>query len=300
MALPLAPGQRAIPIPGSAVATEPTESIETTEPALRTHRRFDRAARLFGEPALHELMHARVLVFGMGGVGSFAAEALARSGVGTLCLVDFDDICVTNANRQLHALKGNIGRKKVDVMAERLRRVHPPSVVEAVAEFYEAETSERLLRGRVDYVVDAIDNLAAKAHLIATCRARSIPVVSSMGAAARMDPTAIRVADLSDTTRDPFASALRKILRKRHGMPCMAGEASGVEAVYSIETPRPPAVLSYDTEAGFQCVCPSGKNGKHTCDRRSRIDGSAAFVAGAFGLACASVVVRAYTPPPTV
>lgn len=291
MVLPLAPGQRAIP------ETAPAPELAQAEPALRTHRRFDRAARLFGETGLHRLMDARVVIFGIGGVGSFAAEALARSGVGTLCLVDFDDVCVTNANRQLHAIKGNIGRKKVEAMAERLRLIHPPSTVEAVAEFYEAETSGRLLAGRVDYVIDAIDNLEAKAHLLATCRGRGIPVVSSMGAAARMDPTAIRTADLSETSRDPFASALRKLLRKRHGLPCMTGEASGIDAVYSVEAPRAPTPLSYDSAAGFQCVCPSGKNGKHTCDRRSRIDGSAAFVTGAFGLACASVVVRAFAAP---
>jgi tRNA A37 threonylcarbamoyladenosine dehydratase len=285
MPLPLAPGQRAI---GDAPAPDGAEP----EPALRTHRRFDRAARLFGESGLHRLMRSRVLVFGIGGVGSFAAEALARSGVGHLVLVDFDDVCVTNANRQLHALKGNIGKKKVEVMAERLRRVHPPSTVEPIAEFYEAESSDRLLDGRVDYVVDAIDNMTAKSHLIATCIARGLPVVSSMGAAARMDPTAIRVADLTETIRDPFARSLRKMLRKSHGIRCERGAPVGVDAVYSEEQPLAPLAPSYDGEEGFRCVCPNNENGKHTCERRSRIDGSAAFVTGAFGLACASVVVR--------
>ncbi len=282
MPLPLAPGQR-----GIDPAREP-------EPELRTHRRFDRAARLFGEEGLHRLMKARVLIFGMGGVGSFTAEALARSGVGYLGLIDFDDVCVTNANRQLHALKGNIGKKKVEVMAERLRLVHPPSEVEPIAEFYEAETSARLLDGQVDYVVDAIDNMKAKAHLLATCLERGIPVVSSMGAAARMDPTQIRSGDLSETFRDPFAKSLRKMLRRDYAIACERGTPVGIEAVYSLEQPLAPLSLSYDGETGFQCVCPNGSNGKHTCERRSRIDGSAAFVTGAFGLACASVVVRAF------
>jgi tRNA A37 threonylcarbamoyladenosine dehydratase len=285
MSLPLAPGQRAI-----------GDSAEAEEPTQRTHRRFDRAARLFGEASLHRLARSRVVVFGMGGVGSFAAEALSRSGVGTLCLVDFDDVCVTNANRQLHALRGNIGKKKVDVMAERLRLVHPPSTIEAVAEFYEESTAEHLLAGRIDYVVDAIDNMTAKAHLLATCRARAIPVVSSMGAAARMDPTLIRTADLSETIRDPFAKSLRRMLRRSHGIPCERGTPVGIEAVYSLEEPLPPLAPSYDAETGFTCVCPNANNGKHTCERRSRIDGSAAFVTGAFGLSAASVVVRALAP----
>ncbi|MGF1466000.1 MAG: ThiF family adenylyltransferase [Sandaracinaceae bacterium] len=259
----------------------------------RLHRRFDRAARLLTEPGVRRLMAARVLVLGQGGVGSFAAEALARSGVGHLVLIDFDAVCVTNSNRQLHALRGNIGRPKAEVMAERLRAVHPTARVDAVQAFYSAERSEELLAGRVDHVVDAIDNLTAKAHLLATCLARGLPVVSAMGAAARLDPTRIRVADLVDTERDPFARALRKILRREHGLPLERGAPVGIPAVYSDEEPREPAALGYDEGAGFRCVCPHQDNGMHTCDRRSRIDGSAAFVTGAFGLAAASVAVRA-------
>lgn len=271
-----------------------TDAAPLTEEA-RLHRRFDRAARLVGEPGLRTLMSSRVLVIGMGGVGSFAAEALARSAVGELVLIDFDDICVTNANRQLHALRGNIGKAKVDVMAERLRRVNPGGTLTPITRFYDAESSAELLDGRVDFVVDAIDNLSAKAHLVATCVEREIPLVSSMGAAARLDPTQIRVRDLAETRRDPFARALRKILRKEHGLSVEAGQPIGVPAVYTEETPREPLRLSYDGEDGFRCVCPSKDNGLHTCDHRSRIDGSAAFVTGAFGLAAASVVVRALT-----
>ncbi len=267
------------------------------EPALRTHRRFDRAARLVGESGLQALMRARVLVIGVGGVGSFAAESLARSAVGELVLIDFDDVCVTNANRQLHALRGNIGKAKVDVMAERLRLVNPASTVTAVPMFYEAETSDALLADKVDFVVDAIDNLTAKAHLVATCVRRSIPVVSSMGAAARLDPTRVRVADLANTQRDPFARAFRKILRREHDLDIQPGVPIGVPAVYSEEPPREPSKLSYDSEQGFLCVCPGKDNGKHTCDHRARIDGSASFVTGTFGLVAASVVVRKIATP---
>lgn len=269
------------------------QETESAEARYRTHRRFDRAARLFSEPGLHRLMAARVLVIGVGGVGSFAAEALARSGVGTLALIDFDRVCVTNTNRQLHAMQGTIGKQKVDVMAERLRLIHPTGSIEAQPRFYNETTSADLLSGSVDFVVDAIDNLSAKAHLVATCLRLGIPIVSSMGAAARLDPTAIQVADLSDTYADPFASALRKILRTEHGLEFSRGAPLGVPAVFSTEQAIAPSAPAYDEGTGFRCVCPGGKNGMHDCDKRARIDGSAAFVTGAFGLTTASVVVRA-------
>ena len=262
------------------------------ETAYRTHRRFDRAARLFTEPGLATLMNARVVVFGMGGVGSFAAEALARSGVGQLVLVDFDEVCVTNVNRQLHAMKGTVGRQKVDVMAERLRLVHPSAEITAIASFYSAETSEALLAGPLDFVVDAIDNVTAKVHLIATCVARRIPLVSSMGAAARLDPTRVRTADLADTHTDPLARNVRKMLRQRHDLDASEGRPIGVTAVFSDEAPIDPSGVGYDKGQGHRCVCPSGDNGLHSCDKRSRIEGSASFVTGTFGLTCAGVVVR--------
>lgn len=279
--------------PPETEAPSLADALPEAEIRYRTHRRFDRAARLFGEPGLHRLMAARVAVVGVGGVGSFAAEALARSGVGHLRLIDFDKVCVTNTNRQLHAMQGTVGQRKVDVMAERLRRVHPTSQIEAVAEFYNAANSARVLDGDWDFVIDAIDNLTAKAHLIATCLARQIPIVSSMGAAARLDPTAIRVDDLSNTRNDPFARALRKILRQEHGLELVRGKPSGIHAVFSVEQPILPKPPSYDEGVGFRCVCPGGKNGLHDCDRRARIDGTASFVTGSFGLVAASVVVRA-------
>lgn len=266
-------------------------------PGYKTHRRFDRAARLIGEPALHALMASRVVIFGMGGVGSFAAESLARSGVGSLSLVDFDDVCVTNSNRQLHALKGNIGKSKAEVMAERLRLVSPTATIEAVPKFYAADTSEALLSGQVDFVVDAIDNLTAKAHLLATCVARGIPVVSCMGAAARLDPTRVRATDLADTEVCPFARDVRNILRKKHGFTIERNRPTGITAVSSFEPPIDPSPLTYDGGEGFVCVCPNKDNGQQTCDRRARIDGSMSFVTGTFGLVAASVVVRMLSGP---
>ncbi len=265
-----------------------------TDPAeaRRLHRRFDRAARLVGEAAMERLARAHVMVVGLGGVGSFAAEALARTAVGRLTLVDFDLVCVTNTNRQLHAMRGTIGRPKVEVMAERLRLVHPTGAVEPRVEFYAAETSEALLGLAPDYVVDAIDNLTAKAHLVATCRRRGIPVVSTMGAAARIDPTRVKVDDLARTHHDPFAHHFREILRKKHGWSFKATRPTGVPCVFSDERPIAPSDLPYDAANGFQCVCPQSDNGLHTCDERARIDGSAAWVTGTFGLVAASVVAR--------
>jgi tRNA threonylcarbamoyladenosine dehydratase len=258
----------------------------------KTHRRFDRAARLFSEPGLHRLMGSRVILFGMGGVGSFAAEALARSGIGHLTLVDFDDVCVTNTNRQLHAMRGNIGKPKCEIMAERLQSISPTATIEPLQRFYQPEHADELLAGQVDFVVDAIDSLTVKAHLIATCVSRKIPLVSSMGAAARMDPTRVRVADLSDTEVCPLARDTRRLLRVNHGLVAQKGFPIGVHAVFSDESPIAPSSLSYDSDAGFVCVCPNKDNGLYTCDKRTRIDGSASFVTGTFGLSAASVVVR--------
>jgi tRNA A37 threonylcarbamoyladenosine dehydratase len=259
-----------------------------------THRRFDRTARLMGDAALDRLAGATVTVFGVGGVGSFAAEGLARSGVGRIILVDFDRICVTNVNRQLHALKGTLGKPKVVVMAERLRAINPDAVVEARAEFYAEKSAARLLTPEPDVIIDAIDNVAAKLHLIATCVRERLRLVSAMGAAARTDPTQVRVADLAETRRDPFARELRKLLRKKHGLDC--ARPLGVTAVYSEEDPIAPVPLAYDTD-GFRCVCPGGDNGLSDCEHRNRIEGSAAFVPSVIGMTAAACAVRLLTSP---
>ncbi len=271
-------------------------TYEAPDDDYKLHRRFDRMGRLVGDDGMKALLSAHVVVFGIGGVGSFAAEALARAGVGRLTLVDFDLVCITNSNRQLHAMKGTIGKVKVDIMAERLARINPQGTVTPVRAFYNAETSETLLAERPDFVVDAIDNITAKCHLIATCRERGIPLVSSAGAAARLDPTRVRVADLSETRIDPMAKAVRKILRERYGFPEKG--PYGVLAVYSEEEPILPSELAYDNGEGFRCVCPQGQNGLHECEKRNRIDGTAGFVTGAFGLACASVAVKALVAKP--
>lgn len=306
-----APARQPLPPAASSQAdgadgsgTEPVEPRQgesddvAGETAYKLHRRFDRLGRLYGDGAVQRLMDARVVVFGLGGVGSFAAEALARSAIGHLYLVDFDDVCVTNANRQLQALKGNIGKPKADVLKERLELVNPQAKIESVRSFYNADRSAALLsppwpgRERFDFVVDCIDNITAKTHLLATCKALGIPVVSSMGAAGKLDPTRLKVTDLADTQVCRLAKDVRQILRKRHGFP-ERGEM-GIRCVWSDEPRTWPKELSYDGGKGFKCVCPN-KSNEHGCDSRNLIDGTAVFVTGAFGLACASVVVNALT-----
>ncbi len=262
------------------------------EDEYRLHRRFDRIGRLVGDDGMARLLGSRVMVVGLGGVGSFAAEALVRSGIGTLDLVDFDLVCITNSNRQLQAMKGTIGKSKADILAQRLRLINPQAEVNAVKFFYNERTSEQILAVEPDYVVDAIDNITAKCYLLATCHQRAIPVVCSTGASGRLDPTAIEVGDLSKTRVDPLARETRKILRSQYGFP-ERKKKFGIPAVYSTEPPAPPQDLTYDNGEGFRCVCPGGQNEFHSCDKRAVIYGTAGFVTGTFGLTCASVVVRA-------
>ena len=259
---------------------------------FRLHRRFDRIGRLVGDKGMQYLSQTHVLVVGVGGVGSFAAESLVRSGVGKVTLVDFDLVCITNSNRQLQAIKGVVGKPKASVLAERLRLINPQADIKSVPWAYDERTSSMLLEGRKrpDYVIDAIDNVSTKCHLLAKCRELSIPIVCSTGASGRWDPTKIQVTDLAKTTVDPLAQAVRKILRKKHSFPRKG--KFGITAVFSTESLQNPEVLAYDRKGEFQCVCPNGDNDFHSCDSRSVIWGTAGFVTGSFGLTCASVAIR--------
>jgi tRNA A37 threonylcarbamoyladenosine dehydratase len=259
-------------------------------PPFKLHRRFDRIGRLLGDEGMARLAAARVVVIGLGGVGSHCAESLVRSGVGSVDLVDFDLVCVTNTNRQLQAMRGTVGQPKATVLAERLRAINPAATIRAVPLFYEARVADAILKPPIRYVIDAIDNLTAKCHLLATCRARGIPVLSCTGSSGRLDPTRIRVDDLAHTRIDPLAAAARKILRNQHGFP-RTGDF-GIPAVYSVEPLQSPVPLAYDGDEGFSCVCPNGDNHHHTCDDRHVIWGTAGFVTAAAGLTAASVVVR--------
>lgn len=238
---------------------------------------------------MRRLASARVIVFGLGGVGSYAVEGLVRSGVGHLTLVDFDVVCVTNSNRQLHATVSTVGKPKAELMAQRCKQINPEVDVVPVVDFYRAERAG-LLDGSWSYVVDAIDNIKAKLHLLNECVTRGIPVVSSMGAAGRLDPTYIRVDDLCETHMDPFAKDVRKLLKRKHGVD--TNKPTGITAVFSIEPRRQPYELAYDHDGEFTCVCPHGDNEFHSCEHRNQIDGSVAFVTSIFGMHIAGTVIR--------
>ncbi len=262
---------------------------QAVETRYTLHRRFDRMGRLVGDSVMERLFHTHVMVIGLGGVGSWAAESLARSGVGKLTIMDFDEICITNANRQLHALQGLVGKKKASVMAERLRKINPQMQVDEIPMFFNEENADSVLSRAPDFVLDCIDNLTAKCYLIAECRKRNIPVITSAGAAARLDPSAVEIKDLALTHTDPLAHQVRKILRQKYAFP---EKEFGVPCVFSTEIPMMPIELKYDLGQGFKCVCPQGQNNLHSCDQRNRIYGTASFVTGTFGFQMASWVVR--------
>jgi tRNA A37 threonylcarbamoyladenosine dehydratase len=249
--------------------------------------RFGGVARLVGKAGLERLRESHVCVVGVGGVGSWTVEGLARSGVGALTLIDLDDVCVTNVNRQLPALDGTIGRPKVAVLAERVLAINPECRVDAETEFFSEATAERLLNPAFNYVVDAIDNMTNKARLIAGCRDRGLACLTVGAAGGRRDPTQIRIGDLGEAENDLLLRQVRKKLRRDFGFSPGAHRGRmcfDVRCVWSGErpvfpwadgtcsaSPEPGSELALDCESGF---------------------GTAVFVTGAFGLAAAGEVVR--------
>ena len=244
--------------------------------------RFGGIGRLYGLEGLERLRAARVCVVGVGGVGSWAAEALARTGVGGLTVIDMDDVCVTNTNRQLPALDGTLGLLKVDVVAERARRINPGCEVEAVADFFTASTAAAMLERRYDVVVDCIDDLRNKALLLAACRERGIPTVTCGGAGGKRDPTAIQIDDLARSGGDALLKRLRSLLRRDHGFD-PEGDW-GIPCVFSRERPVFPGADGEvcdapDTTQNLRLDCASGF-------------GTATFVTGSFGFAAAAAAVE--------
>lgn len=246
--------------------------------------RFGGISRLLGTDGAKRLRHAHVCVIGVGGVGSWAVEALARCGVGTLTLVDLDDVCISNVNRQLHAVTGEFGKPKVEVMAARVKLINPDCTVHAEQMLFTAATAEKILAVKYDCVLDAIDDRPMKALLIARCRDKKIPVVTTGGAGGRRDPTAIRTSDLARTTHDGLLANLRQMLRTDYGFPRDLRQNFGVPCVYSPEAQVFPA--------SDGSVCEEREPGT-----KMRLDcltgyGTATFVTGAFGFAAAAAVVK--------
>lgn len=274
----------------TAVEKQPEAMTPAELENYTLHRRFDRMGRLIGDHKMKKLMNSHVMIIGLGGVGSWAAECIARAGVGEITIVDFDEICITNFNRQLHALQGQVGTQKAEVVAERLRKINPQAKINVHTKFYNFETADEIFATRPDHVIDAIDHITSKTHLLNLCRERRIPVVCSTGSGGRMDPLRIQVCDLAKTEIDPLARAVRKILRDKYGFPEKG--PWGISAVYSDEEPTWPEELKYDNGKGFRCVCPQNDNPYFNCDSRNLIMGNAGFVTGTFGNVAAYVVVR--------
>lgn len=229
---------------------------------------FERTAIILGEAGIHRLQSAHLLMAGLGGVGSYAVEALARAGVGRLTLVDHDTVAGSNLNRQLPALRSTVGRLKTDVMAERIADINPDCDVQVIRQFIRSDDIDELLTADYDFVVDAIDSLNCKVSLLVGAHERRIPVISSMGAGGKLDPSRIVVGDVMDSENCPLARHIRKRLRRR-------GVGRGISAVWSNEpscAPLPPE----PTEAG----------------RDRAVNGTISYLPALFGLTMAGTIVR--------
>lgn len=242
---------------------------------------FSRTQLLLGQDGMDRLANARVAVFGVGGVGGFTVEALARSGVGTIDLIDDDKVCLTNINRQIIALRSTVGKYKVDVAAERLRDINQNIQVNTYKTFYMPDTAHQFDFSQYDYVVDAIDTITGKLELVMQAYKAGTPIICSMGAGNKLDPTAFRVADIYKTSVDPLARVMRHELRKRG--------IKKLKVVYSEEPPMRP-IEDMASSCRTNCICPPGAARK--CTERRDIPGSNAFVPSVVGLIIAGEVIK--------
>lgn len=260
----------------------PLPSLSTAEAAdIDFERRFGGIARLYGDAALAAFRQAHICVIGVGGVGSWAVEALARSAIGRITLIDLDHLAESNVNRQIHALTDTLGQAKVTALAERIAQINPFCEVSEVEEFVtEDNLASLIVPGRFDYVIDAIDNARAKTALVVHCRAHQIPLVTIGSAGGQIDPTQIKIIDLSRTEQEPLLARVRKRLRAHHGFPRGTKNKFGIDAVYSTEPLRHPELCATDDDAlgitGLNCAG----------------YGSAVVVTASFGFVAAGFVLR--------
>ncbi|HEX6734014.1 MAG TPA: tRNA cyclic N6-threonylcarbamoyladenosine(37) synthase TcdA [Azonexus sp.] len=253
--------------------------------AFDHERRFGGVARLYGQDGAARLRDAHAVVVGIGGVGSWSAEALARTGVGRITLIDLDMVAESNANRQIHALDEVWGKAKVDAMCERIAAINPGCTVNCIEDFVTPDNVAQVLAGDFSVVIDAIDQVRAKVAMIAHCRNRRLPVVVAGAAGGQLDPTRIAVSDLSETIQDPLLAKVRAQLRRDHGFP-RGGKKFGVSAVYSTEPLRYPA-------ADASCAVPAGPAGLNCAGF-----GSSVCVTAVFGMVAAARAIDLITDGP--
>ncbi len=240
---------------------------------------FSRTEMVIGTDALNLLRKSHVTIIGVGGVGSFVAEGLARSGVGNFTLVDDDDICLTNINRQIHALRNTVGQSKVKVMKERIQLINNKANVESFKELYNSDSAERILDVDSDYIIDAIDMVSAKLDLIERCKKYNKAVISCLGTGNKIDPTLLEITDISKTFNCPLAKVMRKELRRRG--------INNLKVLFSPEEKRKP--IAIDGDCKTNCICP---NKDRTCVIRHEIPGSMSFVPSVAGMIIASEVIK--------
>lgn len=242
---------------------------------------LSRTEMLIGKAAIQKLSVSQVAVFGIGGVGSFAVEGLARSGVGKLVLVDDDLVCLTNINRQIHATHKTIGQPKVEVMKQRILEINPQAEVTTHQTFYMPGCGDDLVLSDYDYIIDAIDTVTGKIGLVVSAKEKGIPIISCMGAGNKLDPTQLRIADIYATSVCPLARVMRRELRARG--------IKDLKVIYSQEAAISP-LDNGDSGCRSGCICPKGS--QRTCTIRRQIPGSIAFVPSVAGMLIAGEVVK--------
>lgn len=242
---------------------------------------FSRTELMFGKEAMDIFKNARVAVFGIGGVGGYTVEALARTGIGSIDIIDDDKVCLTNINRQIIATRKTVGKYKVDIMKERILEINPNAIVNAHQCFYSAETAERFDFTQYDYIVDAIDTVSAKIEMILRAQEKNIPIISCMGAGNKLDPTRFEVTDIYKTSICPLAKVMRKELKVRG--------VKKLKVLYSQEPAKKP-LEDMAVSCKTNCICPPGAERK--CTARRQIPGSNAFVPSVAGLIIAGEVIK--------
>ena len=242
---------------------------------------FSRSELLIGKEGIEKLHKSRVAIFGIGGVGGYTVDALVRSGVEQIDLIDDDKVCLTNLNRQLIATRKTVGKDKVDIMRERILEINPKVTVNVYKTFFLPENADTFPFEEYDYVVDAVDTVTAKISLVMKCQEMNIPIISCMGAGNKMDASAFKVADIYKTQMCPLAKVMRRELKKRH--------VKKLKVVYSEEKPARP-IEDMAISCRNHCICPLGA--KHKCTERRDIPGSVAFVPSVVGLIIAGEVVK--------